>query len=84
MLYPSLWAYQNAFKIDTNFYPYHLVHGVESILPIECEIPSLKLSVELLLKNSKLEERLLCLEKLNQKHRDALVAFEVNKCRVKS
>ena len=33
----------------TSFTPFHLVHSVESILPIECHIPSLCLTVELLL-----------------------------------
>ena len=45
MLYPALWAYQTAVKTTTSFYPYQLVHGVESILSVECEIPSLKLAI---------------------------------------
>ena len=48
MLYPALWAYRTVIKIAINFSPYHLVHGVESVLPIEYEIPSLKLAVEIL------------------------------------
>ena len=56
---------------------------MESILPIECKIPSLKLAVELLPDTSPLEERLVHLEQLNEQHRDALVALEVNKRRVK-
>ena len=55
------------------------MHGVESVLPVECEIPSLKLVVELLPNTSALEEHLVHLEQ----HRDALVDLEVNKCRVK-
>ena len=45
MLYPALWAYQTAVKTTTGFSPYQLVHGVESIFPIECEFPSLNLDV---------------------------------------
>ena len=56
---------------------------MESILPIECEIPSLKLAIELLPDTSPLEERLVHLEQLNEQRRDALVALEVNKHRVK-
>ena len=48
-------------------------------MPVECEIPSLKLAVELLLDTSPLEE---CLVHLEQR-RDALVALEVNKRCVK-
>ena len=55
------------------------MHGVESELLVECKIPSLKLDVELLLDTSTLEERLVHLEQ----HRDALVALEVNKHRVR-
>ena len=83
MLYPTLWAYRTAVKTATGFSPYQLVHGVESILLVECEIPSLKLVVELLPDTSTLEERLVHLEQLDEQHRDALVALEVNKHRVK-
>ena len=55
MLYPALWAYRTTLKTITDFSPYQLVHGVESVLLIECEIPSLKLAVELLPDTSALE-----------------------------
>ena len=42
MLYPALWAYRTAVKTATGFSPYQLVHGVESIFSVECEIPLLK------------------------------------------
>jgi hypothetical protein len=48
MLYPTLWAYRTSIKTAIDFYPFHLIHGVESLLLVECEIPSLKLAVELL------------------------------------
>ena len=83
VLYPSLWVYRTAVNTTTNFYPYQLVHGVESILPVEYEIPSLKLAVELLLETSALEEHLVQLEQLDEQRRDALVALEINKHCVK-
>ena len=83
MLYPALWAYRTAVKAATGFSPYQLVHGVESILPVECEIPSLKLAVELLPDTSPLEEHLVHLEQLDEQRGDALVALEVNKHCVK-
>ena len=66
MLYPALWAYRTTVKTATGFSPYHLVHGVESILSVECEIPSLKLAVELLPETSALEEHLVHLEQLDE------------------
>ena len=58
MLYPALWAYRTAVKTATGFSPYQLVHGVESELSVECEIPSLKLAMDILPYTSALEERL--------------------------
>ena len=83
MLYPALWAYRTTVKTATGFSPYQLVHGVESILLVECEIPSLKQAIELLPDTSPLEERLVHLEQLDEQRRDALVALEVNKHHVK-
>jgi hypothetical protein len=59
------------------------VHGVESILPIECEIPSLILAVVLLPDTSDLEQRLVHLESLYEQCRDASIAIEANKRCVK-
>ena len=68
MLYPALWAYRTAVKTTIGFYPYHLVHGVDSVLPVESEISSLKLAVEILPDTFALEERLVHLEQLNEHH----------------
>lgn len=66
MLFSSLWAYWTAAKITSGFAPFQLVYGLEATLPIECEIPSLELSVELLPDTSPEEEHLLYLERLNE------------------
>ena len=84
MLYPSLWAYRTVVNTATGFSPYQLVHGVESFLPVECKIPSLKLDLQLLQDTYALEERLVHLEQLDEQRRDSLVALEVNKHRIKS
>ena len=56
---------------------------MEFVLPVECEIPSLKLAIELLPDTSAMEDHLVHLEQLDEQRRDALVALEVNKHRVK-
>jgi hypothetical protein len=53
-------------------------------LPIECEIPSLKLAVELLPKTSAEEERLLYLMQLDEIRHDATLVIEAQKKRVKA
>ena len=83
MLYPALWAYRTTVKTATSFSSYQLLHGVESIFPVECEIPSLKLAIELLPDTSPLEECLVHLEQLDKQRQDALVVLEVNKRHIK-
>ena len=83
MLYCALWAYRTTVNIATGFSPYQLVYGVESILPVECEIPSLKLAIEFFPNTSKLEECLVHLEHLNEHRQDVVVALEINKCHAK-
>ena len=84
MLFSALWAYRTSTKTVTSFTPFRLVHGVESVLPIECQIPSLCLTVELLHDTSTLEERLLQLEKTIEDRRATLQAIEAEKTRSKA
>jgi hypothetical protein len=84
MLFLTLWAYRTSVKYATGFTPFRLVYGVEAILPIECEIPSLKLAVELLPNTSTKEERLLYLMQLDKTRRDATLVIEAQKKRVKA
>ena len=83
MLYPTLWAYRMSVKTTTGFTPFQLAYGLESIFPIECEIPSLKLVVELLPDTSSLEECLLHLEHLDEQRQDAAMMNEAHKKWVK-
>jgi hypothetical protein len=71
MLFSALWAYQTFVKSATGFTPFRVVYGLEAILPIECEIPSLKLVVELLPNTFDEEERLLYLMQLDETRCDA-------------
>jgi hypothetical protein len=83
MLYSALWAYRMSVKATTGFSSFQLVYRMETILPIECQISSLNLAVELLPNTSPLEECLLYLKQLDEQRRDAASANESHKKRVK-
>ena len=54
MLFLTLWDYRTTVKTATGFTLFQMVYGLEAIFPIECEIPSLKLTVQLLPETSAL------------------------------
>jgi hypothetical protein len=83
MLFSTLWAYRTSVKSATGFTPLQLVYGIESIFPIECEIPYLKLVVELLPNTSAEEELLLYLMQLDETGRDVALVIETQKNHVK-
>jgi hypothetical protein len=83
MLYSKLWDYRMSVKTATDLSPFHLIYGMEVVLPIECQIPSLKLAIQLLPDTSPLDEHLLYLKKLNEQHRDAALDNEAHKQKVK-
>ena len=84
MLFLALWAYRNLVKDVTGFTPFQLVYDLEATLPIECEIHSLKLAMELLPNTSPKGEHILYFERLDETCRlDALVIEAQNK-RVKA
>jgi hypothetical protein len=71
-LWSALWAYHTTYKVTTQFTPFQLVYGQESILPIEFEIPSLWVAIENRLGDEdSLKAWLYALEALDEKHRDA-------------
>ena len=84
MLFLALWAYRTSIKIAIGFTPFQLVYGLEAILSIECEIPSLKFAIQLLPETTTLEQRLVDLEKLDEACRDVATANEVHKHHVKT
>jgi hypothetical protein len=83
-LFSALWAYRTSVRNATGFTPFHLVFGLEAVLPIECEIPSLKIAVELLPNTTSEEERFLYLMQLDESRRDAALVNEAHKRRVKA
>ena len=64
--------------------PFHIVYGLEAVLPIQCQIPSLQLAVELLPDTSAEEEIFLYVSNLDETWRDATLANEAHKKRVKA
>ena len=84
MLFSALWAYLTLVKDATRFTPFHLVYSPEATLLIKCEIPLLKLVVELLPNISPKEECLLYLERLDETHRFAALVIEAQKKWVKA
>jgi hypothetical protein len=79
MLFSMLWAYRTVVKTATGFTPFHLVHGVEATLPIECEIPTLCTAVKLLPDTAPMEHCLLNLESLDEYHQSSLQNIEAAK-----
>ena len=43
---PALWAYRTSIRTPTGATPFSLVYGSEAILPIEIELPSLRVSLK--------------------------------------
>jgi ribonuclease HI len=42
----ALWAYRTTYRTPTQATPYSLVFGVEAVLPLEVEIPSLRIALQ--------------------------------------
>ena len=80
-LFSALWAYRTSTKTATGFTPFQLVHGLEVVLPIECEIPLLRLTFELLPHTTDEEQHLLYLSHLDEIRRDAALTNKTHqKC----
>ena len=79
VIFFALWAYRASVKKSTGFTPFQLVYGLEAILPIQCEILSLQLAVELLPDTSVEGEIFLYLNNLEKTRRDAALANEAHK-----
>ncbi|MCO5603228.1 hypothetical protein L7F22_057375 [Adiantum nelumboides] len=73
----ALWTYRTAIKTGTGFSPFHLVFGKEVLLPIEVEIPALKMMLKFEEVNyDALKERLLYLQCLQLDRALALEHYE--------
>ena len=78
-LFSTHWAYRTTIKTSTCFTLFQLVYEIEATLPIECEIPSLKLVVEIFPNTTIEEEWFLYLNKIDETHCDTALANEAHK-----
>ncbi|KAG0594459.1 hypothetical protein M758_UG079400, partial [Ceratodon purpureus] len=70
----ALWAYRTTFKVTTLATPFSLIYGVESVLPIECEVPSLRIAVDNRLTTK--ESLVHCLERLEKLDEDRMLSTQ--------
>lgn len=81
----ALWAYKTSIQTPTGATPYSLVYGSEAIIPLEEEIPSLRVSLKGLIPNEEYRvSRLHELELLDEKRQhanDHLKAYQQQICR---
>ena len=73
----ALWAYRCTIKTTTKATPFQLVYGLEAMLPIEVELPSLRVAIsERLDDQASLRERLDTLERLDEIRSQAFMNME--------
>ena len=78
-----LWAYRTTYQTATNATPYSLVYGVEAVLPLEKEIPSMRIALQEGLTNEEnIKLRLQELEALDEKRLDAQQHLECYQARM--
>ncbi len=80
----ALWAYRTTYEVTTRVTPFFLVYGIEAILSIEFEIPSLRIAIDERLDESQsLKDRLERLEGLNEARRLSAQHIETTQWRRK-
>ena len=68
----ALWAYWTTYRTSTHATPYSLVYGIEAVLPLERQIPSLWIAIQERLTNEENTQlRLEELEALDEKRLEA-------------
>ncbi|KAI3457318.1 hypothetical protein Pfo_013981 [Paulownia fortunei] len=79
----ALWAYRTTFRTPTQATPYALVYGVEAIVPLEQQIPSLRIAIqEGLTEEENARLRLEELEALDEKRLEAQQRLECYQARL--
>ncbi|KAL0446358.1 UNVERIFIED_CONTAM: hypothetical protein Slati_1763700 [Sesamum latifolium] len=79
----ALWAYRTTIRTPTQSTPYALVYGVETVLPLEQQIPSLRIAIqEGLIEEENAHLRLEELEALDEKRLEAQQKLECYQARL--
>ena len=79
----ALWAYRTTYRTPTQATPYSFVYGVEAVLPLERQIPSLRIAIQEDLSNEdNVHLRLEKLEALDKKRLEAQQRLECYQARV--
>ncbi|KAH0650426.1 hypothetical protein KY284_030338 [Solanum tuberosum] len=79
----TLWAYRKTYRTPTQATTYSLAFGVEAVLPLEPQIPSLRLAIqERLTEEESARLRLTELEVLDEKRLEAQQNLECNQARL--
>ena len=79
----ALWAYRTTYRTPTQSTPYALVYGVEAVLPLEKQIPSLRMTIqEGLTEEENARLRLEELEALDEKRLQAQQQLECYQARL--
>ena len=79
----ALWAYRTTHRTPTQATPYALVYGVEAVLPLERQIPSLRIAIqEGLTEDENARLRLEELESLDEKRLEAQQRLECYQARI--
>ena len=63
----ALWAYRTTVRTATGCTPYSLVFGSEAVLPLEVQLPSLRIAMQLMAPDENVQVRLAELETLDEK-----------------
>ncbi|XP_057789942.1 uncharacterized protein LOC131006784 [Salvia miltiorrhiza] len=79
----ALWAYRTTYRTPTQATPYSLVYGVEAVIPLEQQIPSLRMAIqEGLTEEENARLRLEELEALDEKRLEAQQKLECYQARL--
>ena len=68
----------------TRFTPFHIIHEVDYVLPIECQIPSLYISIKVIPKSSILVQFLITLKQVDKDYIMEIQTIQATKKHSKS
>ena len=78
-----LWAYRTTVCTTTKAMPFSLVYGCEAVLPLEIQIPSLRIAVaSSMTEEEKYKQRLAQFEELDEKRLKAQQQIEIYQARI--